>query len=148
MPFTPFIGFSAIVHISIIIGHNLFNRMANKKMGSKKTTKLMQFLGVLIALAIFSIVITTATVLVYASLTDKHSTFHFLSHHFLETSWSLPNVNNTNNSNIASPTVTSTQPFPIQTGFTQDVAGLYNDPLMTISKKINGLPDNWTASCQ
>lgn len=80
MPLTPFLGLSVLIHICIIVGYKLFSRSPKKKPVKAKNVRLTRAIGVTTIFLVFIFVVTNATILVRASLVDKHSSVKFVSH--------------------------------------------------------------------
>jgi hypothetical protein len=79
MPLTPFVGLSIMVHIVVIVGHRLFHWTPMKPESRKENVvAFVRFLGFGIIGAVFAVVLISATVLVRASVKDKHSSIRFM----------------------------------------------------------------------
>ena len=89
MPFTPFLGLSVMVHLTIILYYRIlqpagFNGVVTVKTVDVVITKINRFFSVLIVFMVFLLVSTVAFFLVESSLFDKHSTVTFVSHEATE----------------------------------------------------------------
>ncbi len=83
MPLTPFIGLSVLVHLVIIFYYRFFGKNDTKGMPLKKVAvsgKALRLTTFCIVASIFLIVIINASILVTASLFDKHSSVAFVDH--------------------------------------------------------------------
>ena len=82
MPLTPFVGLSVFIHILIIFWHNLFNRHTdNGHLHKIKTTSFKRFAISAIVISIFILVISSAGMLVRASVEDKYSSINLTEHY-------------------------------------------------------------------
>ncbi len=78
MPLTPFLGLSLIVHMCIIAGHKLFSWIPVGEKNQKPATPFVHIVGFTIIGVVFSFVLSTAFILVHASITDKHSSIRIV----------------------------------------------------------------------
>jgi hypothetical protein len=79
MPLTPFIGISVLVHIGIIIGYHFFRwAPVARALKPERVSALVRAFGVGIIGVVFAVILTSATVLVRASVVDKHSSILFM----------------------------------------------------------------------
>lgn len=80
MPVVPFAGLSILVHLLVILGHTIARKYLNMppKRGAKKEARLLALVfGYFIMVAIFLFVFLQASMLVYASMRDDHSTLSY-----------------------------------------------------------------------
>ena len=78
MPLTPFIGLSVLVHMCVIAGHKLFSWVPRKESNKKPASSLMHLASFAIIVLVFAAVLANATLLVWASVHSKYSSFNLV----------------------------------------------------------------------
>jgi hypothetical protein len=78
MPFTPFIGLSVLIHIGIITGHKFLYLVLKGRPRIKPIMGVARFFGIPIVVTVFLAVLITATVLIHASVIERHSSISFI----------------------------------------------------------------------
>jgi hypothetical protein len=81
MPFTPFIGLSIFIHITLIIVFKVFRLTPSNERVARRSYKLNNWVSLLIITTIFSFTFTTAAILVRASIIERHSSINFIKNH-------------------------------------------------------------------
>lgn len=81
MPLIPFFGISIIVHIILILVYHLFHLPPRTYVLPTKTNAFRNWAGLLVILGVFGFVLVSATLLVRASIMERHSSFNYVRNH-------------------------------------------------------------------
>lgn len=85
MPLTPFMGLSIIIHVAIIVGHVILNRVIPSSVAyrSPKDRPIFAFCAsCLVIFTIVGIIFMNGWLLVMGSITEKHSTVNLASNYY------------------------------------------------------------------